>query len=237
MQEVYDFANEKMTKSVKSLHNEYVSMRAGKASVSLLDKVVVDYYGCPTPVQQMAAVSVSEGRNLVIQPWDVSTINAIEKAIQASDLGVNPMNDGKVIRLNFPPLTEEKRKLLAKEVGKYAEEAKVAVRSIRRDAMEKLKKLNKDKAITEDELHDGEDEVQKITDKYVKEIDDMAKKKEADIMEIGFFGLFFRNTASNFARSTDSTPSLIFLVLRKKHRRKMILGFGLSFPNTASNFA
>ena len=104
MQEVYDFANEKMTKSVKSLHNEYVSMRAGKASVSLLDKVVVDYYGCPTPVQQMAAVSVSEGRNLVIQPWDVSTINAIEKAIQASDLGVNPMNDGKVIRLNFPPL-------------------------------------------------------------------------------------------------------------------------------------
>ena len=155
MQEVYDFANEKMTKSVKSLHNEYVSMRAGKASVSLLDKVVVDYYGCPTPVQQMAAVSVSEGRNLVIQPWDVSTINAIEKAIQASDLGVNPMN-----------------------------EAKVAVRSIRRDAMEKLKKLNKDKAITEDELHDGEDEVQKITDKYVKEIDDMAKKKEADIMEI-----------------------------------------------------
>ena len=170
MQEVYDFANEKMTKSVKSLHNEYVSMRAGKASVSLLDKVVVDYYGCPTPVQQMAAVSVSEGRNLVIQPWDVSTINTIEKAIQASDLGVNPMNDGKVIRLNFPPLTEEKRKL--------------AVRSIRRDAMEKLKKLNKDKAITEDELHDGEDEVQKITDKYVKEIDDMAKKKEADIMEI-----------------------------------------------------
>ena len=142
------------------------------------------YYGCPTPVQQMAAVSVSEGRNLVIQPWDVSTINTIEKAIQASDLGVNPMNDGKVIRLNFPPLTEEKRKLLAKEVGKYAEEAKVAVRSIRRDAMEKLKKLNKDKAITEDELHDGEDEVQKITDKYVKEIDDMAKKKEADIMEI-----------------------------------------------------
>lgn len=184
MQEVYDFANEKMTKSVKSLHNEYVSMRAGKASVSLLDKVVVDYYGCPTPVQQMAAVSVSEGRNLVIQPWDVSTINTIEKAIQASDLGVNPMNDGKVIRLNFPPLTEEKRKLLAKEVGKYAEEAKVAVRSIRRDAMEKLKKLNKDKAIAEDELHDGEDEVQKITDKYVKEIDDMAKKKEADIMEI-----------------------------------------------------
>ena len=184
MKEILDITKEKMGKCVNALESELAIIRAGRANPSVLDRITVDYYGCPTPVQQMAAVSVSEGRNLVIQPWDVSTINAIEKAIQASDLGVNPMNDGKVIRLNFPPLTEEKRKLLAKEVGKYAEEAKVAVRSIRRDAMEKLKKLNKDKAITEDELHDGEDEVQKITDKYVKEIDDMAKKKEADIMEI-----------------------------------------------------
>lgn len=184
MQEVYDFANEKMTKSLNALHNEYVSMRAGKTSASLLDKVSVDYYGTPTPVAQMAAISVSEGRNLIIQPWDVSTIGVIEKAIQASDLGVNPMNDGRVIRLNFPPLTEEKRKQLAKDVSKIAEEAKIAVRSIRRDAMEKLKKLNKDKVVTEDELHDGEDEVQKITDKFIKEVDDMAKKKEADIMEI-----------------------------------------------------
>ena len=184
MKEILDITKEKMGKCVNALESELATIRAGRANPSVLDRITVDYYGCPTPVQQMAAVSVSEGRNLVIQPWDVSTINAIEKAIQASDLGVNPMNDGKVIRLNFPPLTEEKRKLLAKEVGKYAEEAKVAVRSIRRDAMEKLKKLNKDKAITEDELHDGEDEVQKITDKYVKEIDDMAKKKEADIMEI-----------------------------------------------------
>lgn len=184
MQEVFDFANEKMTRSINALHNEYVSMRAGKATVSLLDKVTVDYYGVPTPVQQMAAVSVSEGRNLIIQPWDVSTINVIEKAIQASDLGVNPMNDGRTVRLNFPPLTEEKRKQLAKDVGKIAEDSKVAIRSIRRDAMEKLKKLNKEKTITEDELHDGEDEVQKITDKYIKQIEDMAKKKEADIMEI-----------------------------------------------------
>ena len=184
MKEILDITKEKMGKCVNALESELATIRAGRANSSVLDRITVDYYGCPTPVQQMAAVSVSEGRNLVIQPWDVSTINAIEKAIQASDLGVNPMNDGKVIRLNFPPLTEEKRKLLAKEVGKYAEEAKVAVRSIRRDAMEKLKKLNKDKAITEDELHDGEDEVQKITDKYVKEIDDMAKKKEADIMVI-----------------------------------------------------
>ena len=184
MQEVFDFANEKMTKSLNALHNEYVLMRAGKASTSLLDRVSVDYYGTPTPVAQMAAISVSEGRNLIIQPWDASTIVTIEKAIQASDLGVNPMNDGRVIRLNFPPLTEEKRKQLAKDVSKIAEDAKVAVRSIRRDAIEKLKKLNKDKAITEDELHDGEDKVQKITDKFVKEIDEMAKKKEADIMEI-----------------------------------------------------
>lgn len=217
-----------MTKSVKSLHNEYVSMRAGKASVSLLDKVVVDYYGCPTPVQQMAAVSVSEGRNLVIQPWDVSTINAIEKAIQASDLGVNPMNDGKVIRLNFPPLTEEKRKLLAKEVGKYAEEAKVAVRSIRRDAMEKLKKLNKDKAITEDELHDGEDEVQKITDKYVKEIDDMAKKRKPTLWKSDFSGCF-----SAIRRQISLEVRLYvcahFPCLAKKTSPKNELGFGLSF--------
>ena len=184
MQEVYDFANEKMTKSVKSLHNEYVSMRAGKASVSLLDKVVVDYYGCPTPVQQMAAVSVSEGRNLVIQPWDVSTINAIEKAIQASDLGVNPMNDGKVIRLNFPPLTEEKRKLLAKEVGKYAEEAKVAVRSIRRDAMEKFKAMKKNSEITEDDLKNCEKDVQKLTDKYCDEMDAACSAKEKEIMTV-----------------------------------------------------
>ena len=165
MQEVYDFANEKMTKSVKSLHNEYVSMRAGKASVSLLDKVVVDYYGCPTPVQQMAAVSVSEGRNLVIQPWDVSTINAIEKAIQASDLGVNPMNDGKVIRLTFPQLTEEHRKALVKDVSKRGEEAKVAIRNVRRDSMDDLKKLKKDNEITEDDQKDGEKKLQDINDK------------------------------------------------------------------------
>lgn len=228
MQEVYDFANEKMTKSVKSLHNEYVSMRAGKASVSLLDKVVVDYYGCPTPVQQMAAVSVSEGRNLVIQPWDVSTINAIEKAIQASDLGVNPMNDGKVIRLNFPPLTEEKRKLLAKEVGKYAEEAKVAVRSIRRDAMEKLKKLNKDKAITEDELHDGEDEVQKITDKYVKEIDDMARKRKPTLWKSDFSGCFSA-ILCQISLGVPTVRRRLFSLSCEKTSPKNDLRFGLSF--------
>lgn len=184
MQEIFDFAEKKMEKSIQGLHNEFVTMRAGRASVSLLDKVQVDYYGVPTPVQQMAAVSVSEGRILVIQPWDVSTIATIEKAIQASDLGVNPQDDGKVIRLVFPPLTEEKRKQLAKEVSKYGEESKVAIRSTRRDAIDKIKKLKKDNEISEDEMHDGEDKVQKITDKFIKKIDEMVAEKEKDIMEI-----------------------------------------------------
>lgn len=184
MQEVFDFANEKMEKSLTALHNEFATMRAGRASVSLLDKVTVDYYGVPTPVQQMAAVSVSEGRILVIQPWDVSTISTIEKAIQASDLGVNPQDDGKVIRLIFPPLTEEKRKMLAKDVSKYGEEAKVAVRSVRRDCMDKLKKMKKDSEITEDDLHNGEEKMQKITDKFIKRVDEMVAEKEKDIMAI-----------------------------------------------------
>lgn len=184
MQEIFDYANEKMEKSLNALHNAFATMRAGRASVSLLDRIAVDYYGVPTPIQQMAAVSVSEGRILVIQPWDVSTISAIEKAIQASDLGVNPQDDGKVIRLIFPPLTEEKRKVLAKDVSKLGEDAKVAVRSVRRDCMEKLKKKKKDSEITEDDLHDGEDKIQKITDKFIKRIDEMVDAKEKDIMEI-----------------------------------------------------
>lgn len=184
MQEVFDFANEKMEKSLTALHNEFATMRAGRASTSLLDKVTVDYYGSPTPVQQMAAVSVSEGRILVIQPWDVSTISSIEKAIQASDLGVNPQDDGKVIRLIFPPLTEEKRKTLAKDVSKYGEEAKVSVRAVRRDCIDKLKKLKKDSEITEDDLHNGEEKMQKITDKFIKRIDEMVAEKESDIMAI-----------------------------------------------------
>lgn len=184
MQEVFDFANEKMEKSLTALHNEFATMRAGRASASLLDKVSVDYYGVPTPVQQMAAVSVSEGRILVIQPWDVSTISTIEKAIQASDLGVNPQDDGKVIRLIFPPLTEEKRKTLAKDVSKYGEEAKVAVRSVRRDCIDQLKKLKKDSEITEDDLHNGEEKMQKITDKFIKRIEEMVEEKEQDIMAI-----------------------------------------------------
>lgn len=184
MQQVFDLANEKMEKSLNALHNEFASMRAGRASVSLLDKINVDYYGVPTPIQQMAAVSVSEGRILCIQPWDVSTIAAIERAIQASDLGVNPQDDGKIIRLIFPPLTEEKRRQLAKEASKFGEETKVAVRSVRRDCIDKLKKMKKDSEITEDDLRNGEEKMQKITDSFIKKVDEMVAAKEKDIMEI-----------------------------------------------------
>lgn len=184
MQQVFDLANEKMEKSLNALHNEFASMRAGRASVSLLDKINVDYYGVPTPIQQMAAVSVSEGRILCIQPWDVSTIAAIERAIQASDLGVNPQDDGKIIRLIFPPLTEEKRRQLAKDASKFGEETKVAVRSVRRDCIDKLKKMKKDSEITEDDLRNGEEKMQKITDSFIKKVDEMVTAKEKDIMEI-----------------------------------------------------
>ena len=184
MDQVFEQAKAKMEKTLTALHNEFATMRAGKASASVLDKITVDYYGTPTPIQQIAAVSVQEGRILVIQPWDVTQIKPIEKAIQASDLGINPMNDGKVIRLTFPPLTEERRKLLAKDVSKYAEEAKVSIRSTRRDIIDKIKKMQKDSEITEDDLKDGEKEAQEVTDEYVKKIEELASKKEKEIMEI-----------------------------------------------------
>ena len=177
MDQVFEQAKAKMEKTLTALHNEFATMRAGKASASVLDKISVDYYGTPTPIQQIAAVSVQEGRILVIQPWDVTQI-------QASDLGINPMNDGKVIRLTFPPLTEERRKLLAKDVSKYAEEAKVSIRSTRRDIIDKIKKMQKDSVITEDDLKDGEKEAQDITDEYIKKIEELANKKEKEIMEI-----------------------------------------------------
>lgn len=184
MKEVFDRTKERMEKSVTALHNHYVTMRSGRVSAAVLDKVKVDYYGTPTPVNQMAAISVAEGRIITIQPWDASTLNPIERAIHTSDLGVNPQNDGRVICLTFPPLTEERRKELVKEVSHMAEEAKVAVRSIRRDSMEALKKMKKESAITEDDLKSGEEEVQKITDSYVKKVDEVASQKEKEIMEI-----------------------------------------------------
>lgn len=184
METIFALAKEKMTKTVNALVHEYGTIRAGRANASVLDKVHVDYYGVPTPVNQMAAISVSEARILTIQPWDVSTLGAIEKAIQQSEVGINPQNDGKVIRLVFPPLTEDKRKEIAKDISKKAEESKVAIRSIRRDCIEKLKAMKKASEITEDDLKDGENELQKITDKFIKEIDDVAAKKQKEVMEI-----------------------------------------------------
>lgn len=174
----------KMNKRIEGLHGELSAIRAGRASPSVLDKINVDYYGTPTPIQQVAAISVQEGKMLVIQPWDKGVMKAIEKAIQASDIGINPSNDGTMIRLAFPPLTEERRRDISKQARKYGEEAKVAVRSIRRDANEKLKELKKSSALAEDEQKDGEEQVQKLTDKKCKEIDTLVSDKEKEIMEL-----------------------------------------------------
>ena len=175
---------EKMEKSIAALESNFGTIRAGRANPSVLDRVSVDYYGAPTPINQMAAVSVPEPRLLQIQPWDASTLKDIEKAINASDIGINPQNDGRVIRLAFPPLTEERRRELAKEVRKMAEDGKVAVRSIRRDAIEKIKALRKSNEITEDDQAAGEKEVQELTDKFCKEIDVRTEKKEKENLEI-----------------------------------------------------
>lgn len=184
MKTVFEFAKEKMTKSISALNSEYNSIRAGRANPAVLDSIRVDYWGVPTPVNQMAAVSVAEARILVIQPWDKSALKLIEKAIQTSDIGINPQNDGSVIRLTFPPLTEERRKALVKEVKSTAENSKVAIRNIRRDALEKLKTMKKNSEITEDDLKHGETEIQKITDDFIKQVDSVASVKEAEIMEI-----------------------------------------------------
>ena len=174
----------KMQKTLAALDKEFTSIRAGRAKPAILDRLTVDYYGTPTPVNQMAAISVPEARTLVIQPWDVSTLKTIEKAILASDIGINPNNDGKVIRLNFPPLTEERRRDLAKDIRKMGEDCKVVVRGERRDLMEKLKGMKKEGILTEDDLKDGEKEAQKLTDRYIQEIDEMTDKKQKEIMEL-----------------------------------------------------
>ena len=176
--------NEKMEKTIRVLENEYSAIRAGRANPAVLDKITVDYYGTPTQIQAMAAFSVSEARILVIQPWDKSTLRPIEKAIQASDIGINPTNDGTVIRIVFPPLTEERRKEICKQIKKQGEDSKVAIRSIRRDANEKFKALKKSSEVSEDEEKDLEDQMQKMTDKFCKRIDEIAAKKEKEILEI-----------------------------------------------------
>lgn len=184
MKTVYEFVKTKMGKTVSALQSEYGAIRAGRANPQVLDKITVDYYGTPTPVGQLASISVSEARVLTIQPWDKSVLKGIEKAIQTSDIGINPQNDGSVIRLTFPPLTEDRRKELAKDIQKIAENSKVAVRSIRRDAIEKLKAMKKNSEITEDDLKDGEKEIQKITDGFVKEVEDLAAAKEKEILTV-----------------------------------------------------
>ena len=184
MNELLKNTEEKMNKTVAVLERDYKSIRAGRANASVLDRITVDYYGAPTPIQQMAAVSVPEPRVLMISPWDASTLRDIEKAILVSDIGINPQNDGKVIRLSFPPLTEERRKEIVKDVKKMAEENKVAVRNTRRDAIEKLKSLKKANTVTEDDVTNGEKKIQNLTDKYCKEIDELAALKEKEILEI-----------------------------------------------------
>lgn len=184
MKELLNITEEKMNKTLAALDRDYKSVRAGRANVSVLDRITVDYYGAPTPIQQMAAVSVPEPRILMIQPWDASTLKDIEKAILVSDIGINPQNDGRVIRLAFPPLTEERRKEIVKDVKKFAENSKVVIRNTRRDALEKLKGLKKNNVITEDDEANGEKKIQNLTDRFCKEIDDLAGIKEKEILEI-----------------------------------------------------
>ena len=184
MKETIDQTKEKMTKCLNALGNEFASIRAGRANPAVLDKVTVDYYGAPTPINQLAAVSVSEGRTLVISPWEKPQLKAIEKAIQASDIGINPTNDGNVVRLTFPQLTEDRRKELAKDIKSLGEKAKVTVRNARRDTMEKLKKMKKNSEITEDELADGEKKIQKLTDEFCEKIDKAVADKEKEIMTV-----------------------------------------------------
>ena len=184
MKTVFETAKTKMGKTVNALVTEYGAIRAGRANPQILDKLAVDYYGTPTPINQLGSISVAEARVLVVQPWDKSVLKAIEKAIQTSDIGINPQNDGSVIRLTFPPLTEDRRQELAKEIQKIGENSKVAIRSIRRDCVDKLKAMKKASEITEDDLKDGEKEIQKITDNFIKEVDDLAAAKAKEIMEI-----------------------------------------------------
>ena len=180
----YEDFETRMNKTAENLSTNLAAVRAGRANAAVLDQITVDYYGTPTPIQQLATISTPDPRSLLIAPWDKSTLKGIEKAILASDLGINPQNDGVSIRLIFPQLTEERRRELAKQVKKYAEEAKVAVRNIRRDAMEKFKAQKKASEITEDDLKIAEKDMQKLTDDWIKEIDKIAEKKEKELFEI-----------------------------------------------------
>ena len=182
--DIFATHEDKMKKALVALRREYSSLRAGRATPALLDKVNVDYYGTPTPVNQVANVSVPEARMITIQPWEKTMLGAIEKAILKSDLGLTPNSDGTIIRLNIPQLTKERRTELAKTIGKKAEDARVAVRNIRRDANDAIKKLEKEKVATEDDSKKAQEDMQKVTDKYIKEIDNTMAAKEKEIMEV-----------------------------------------------------
>ncbi|MEE0265191.1 MAG: ribosome recycling factor [Acutalibacteraceae bacterium] len=184
MKTVLKKAEERMNRRIDHLNDEFAAIRAGRANPAVLDKVVVDYYGAPTPVNQLAAVSVTEARTLMVQPWDASVLTQIERAIQMSDIGINPQNDGKALRMVFPPLTEERRKDIVKEIKELAEETKVGVRNVRRDTVDKFKKMKKDGEITEDDQKQAEKKTQELTDKFVKEIDALTEKKQKEIMSI-----------------------------------------------------
>lgn len=177
-------AEEAMGRRIDHMRTEFSEIRAGRANPAVLDKVKVDYYGTATPVNQLAAVSVTEARTLTIQPWDASVLRQIEKAIQVSDIGINPQNDGKVIRLIFPPLTEDRRKEIVKDVQKIAEETKVQIRNARRDVIDKLKSMKKDGELTEDDLKQGEKKAQDLTDKSIKEVDTLSAAKQKEVLEL-----------------------------------------------------
>lgn len=177
-------AEERMEKAIVALEREFSKLRTGRASTSLVEGIKVDYYGTPTPINQVASLAVPDSRCITIQPWDRNAFALIEKAILKSDLGLNPVNDGKIIRINIPPLTEDRRKELGKIARKYSEEAKVAVRNVRRDANEQLKKLEKGKELSEDDLHKAQEDVQKLTDRYVAKTDEKAAAKEKEIMDL-----------------------------------------------------
>ena len=184
MKETLKKCEERMIKRVDHLEVEFKEIRAGRANPNILDRITVDYYGAPTAINQLAAVSVTEARTLTIQPWDATVLKGIERAIQTSDIGINPQNDGKTIRLIFPPLTEERRKEIVKDIAKMAEAKKVHVRNIRRDTIDDLKKLKKNGDITEDYLNNADKMVQDLTDKYVKSIDSLSEAKQKEVMSI-----------------------------------------------------
>ncbi len=184
MKSVNDDCRARMEKAIQSLKHDFSKLRTGRASTSLVEGVTVEYYNTPTPLNQLASISIPDSRTIAIQPWDRSAIGNVERAIMKSDLGLNPVNDGNIIRINIPSLTEERRKDLVKVAKKYTEETKIAIRNIRRDANETLKKMKNDKEISEDEMHKGQEEVQAITDEFVAKADEVLAEKEREIMEI-----------------------------------------------------